>query len=158
MTSVFDFPAEPLVRQNGKPLTILQVLPRLVLGGAERGAVDIAVAIQQAGGVAIVASQGGPMVHELDRVKALHVSLPLAPKNPFTIWRNAERLARIIRKHNVDIIHARSRAPAWSAMWAAERTGIPFVTTYHDTYRGETPFKRRYNAVMARGVRVIAIS
>jgi glycosyltransferase involved in cell wall biosynthesis len=158
MTSVFDFPAEPLVRQNGKPLIILQVLPRLVLGGAERGAVDIAVAIQQAGGVAIVASQGGPMVHELDRVKALHVRLPLAPKNPFTIWRNAERLARIIRKHNVDIIHARSRAPAWSAMWAAERTGIPFVTTYHDTYRGETSLKRRYNAVMARGARVIAIS
>jgi glycosyltransferase involved in cell wall biosynthesis len=158
MTSEFDYPADLLVRSDGKPLTILQVLPRLIVGGAERGTVDVAAAIRQAGGNPIVASEGGPMIRELDRSKALHIKLPLAPKNPYTIWRNAGRLARIIRKHRVDIIHARSRAPAWSALWAAERTGIPFVTTYHDTYRAESALKQRYNAVMARGARVIAIS
>jgi glycosyltransferase involved in cell wall biosynthesis len=148
----------PLIHPDGRPITVLQVLPRLVVGGAERGAVDVAAAIQRAGGLAIVASQGGPMVHELERSHAKHIKLPLAPKNPFTIWRNAARLARVIRKHKVDIVHARSRAPAWSALWAARRTGARFMTTFHDTYSAETAWKRRYNAVMAKGQRVIAIS
>jgi glycosyltransferase involved in cell wall biosynthesis len=150
--------ADPLLRRDGRPMTVLQVLPRLVVGGAERGAVDIAAAIQNAGGFALVASQGGPMVHELERARARHIKLPLASKNPLRIWWNAGRLARVIRKYNVDIIHARSRAPAWSAFWAAKRTGIPFVTTYHDTYRAGSSLKLRYNSVMAKGERVIAIS
>jgi glycosyltransferase involved in cell wall biosynthesis len=157
MQSDLDFSA-PLLHPDGRPITVLQVLPRLVVGGAERGTVDIAGAIQRAGGVAIVASEGGPMVHELERARARHIKLPLARKNPFTIWRNAARLARVIRKHKVDIIHARSRAPAWSALWAARRTGIRFVTTYHDTYSANSSWKKRYNAVMAKGQRVIAIS
>jgi glycosyltransferase involved in cell wall biosynthesis len=152
------FSDAPLVRADGRPLTILQVLPRLVVGGAERGTVDVAAAIQRAGGVAIVASEGGPMVHELDRSQARHVTLPLAQKNPISIWRNAARLRRLIRQYQVDIVHARSRAPAWSALWAARRAGIPFVTTYHDTYQAKSALKRRYNAVMAKGDRVIAIS
>jgi len=156
--SISDAPAEKLVRADGKPLTILQVLPRLVVGGAERGAVDVAQAIQQAGGIAIVASQGGPMARELERCRATHITLPVASKNPLTIWRNAGRLARLIREHHVDIIHARSRAPAWSALWAARRTGIRFMTTYHDTYRANSSWKARYNSVMAQGDRVIAIS
>ena len=150
--------AGPLVRHDVRPLTVLQVLPRLVVGGAERGTVDMAAAIQAAGGVALVASQGGPMVYELERSKAKHIKLPLASKNPLTIWRNARRLARVIKQHNVDIIHARSRAPAWSALWAARRTGICFVTTYHDTYSAGSVWKKRYNSVMAQGDRVIAIS
>ncbi|HTJ62774.1 MAG TPA: glycosyltransferase family 4 protein [Alphaproteobacteria bacterium] len=158
MPTDFDTAPEPLVRRDVRPLTVLQVLPRLVVGGAERGTVDMAAAIQAAGGIAIVASQGGPMVHELERAKAKHIKLPLASKNPLVIWRNARRLARVIRKHNVDIIHARSRAPAWSALWAARKTGIRFVTTYHDTYAAESGWKKRYNSVMARGERVIAIS
>ena len=150
--------AQPLIHPDGRPITVMQVLPRLVVGGAERGAVDVAAAIQRAGGMAIVASEGGPMVHELERAHARHIKLPLAPKNPFTIWRNAARLARLIRKHKVDIVHARSRGPAWSAMWAAKRTGARFMTTFHDTYSAESAWKRRYNSVMARGQRVIAIS
>ena len=143
MQSDFDPSPEPLLHPDGRPITILQVLPRLIVGGAERGTVDVAAAIQRAGGTAIVASEGGPMVHELERARARHVRLPLARKNPITIWRKAGRLARLIRQNNVDIIHARSRAPAWSAMWAARRTGIRFVTTYHDTYSGTTGWKRR---------------
>jgi glycosyltransferase involved in cell wall biosynthesis len=158
MPSDFASTTQPLTHPDGRPITVLQVLPRLVVGGAERGAVDVAAAIQRAGGMAIVASEGGPMVHELDRAHARHVSLPLAPKNPFTIWRNAARLARLIRKHKVDIVHARSRGPAWSALWAARRTGALFMTTFHDTYSAESRWKRRYNSVMAKGQRVIAIS
>src|ERR1700733_2491732 len=150
--------ATPLIHPDGRPVTVLQVLPRLVVGGAERGTVDVAVAIQRAGGIAIVASEGGPMVHELERARAKHIKLPLARKNPFTIWRNASRLARVIRQNKVDIVHARSRAPAWSALWAARRTGARFMTTYHDTYSAGSAWKRRYNSVMAKGQRVIAIS
>jgi glycosyltransferase involved in cell wall biosynthesis len=98
------------------------------------------------------------MTRELERSHARHIQLPLARKNPITIWRNAGRLARIIRKYKVDIVHARSRAPGWSALWAARRAGVPFVTTYHDTYHARSELKRRYNAVMAKGDRVIAIS
>jgi len=151
-------PATPLIHPDGRPVTVLQVLPRLVVGGAERGTVDVAIAIQRAGGIAIVASEGGPMVHELERARAKHVKLPLARKNPYTIWRNAGRLARVIRQNKVDIVHARSRAPAWSALWAARRTGVRFMTTYHDTYSASSAWKRRYNSVMAKGQRVIAIS
>ncbi len=158
MSSEFDLPPDTLLSRDGRPLTILQVLPRLVVGGVERGTVDIAVAIQKAGGNAIVASEGGPMVRELERAGARHIRLPLAPKNPFTIWRNIRRLTRLIRDYDVDIVHARSRAPAWSALSAAKRAGIPFVTTYHDAYPAKSQTKRKYNSVMAKGDRVIAIS
>jgi glycosyltransferase involved in cell wall biosynthesis len=89
---------------------------------------------------------------------ATHIALPLASKNPLRIWLNSFALERIIRSHKVDIIHARSRAPAWSAWLAAKRTGCKLVTTFHGAYSVENEWKRRYNEVMARGDRVIAIS
>jgi glycosyltransferase involved in cell wall biosynthesis len=141
----------------GKPV-ILQVLPALDGGGVERGTIEIATAIARAGGVALVASAGGRLVAELERAGARHVTVPLATKNPLGIWRNAQRLAELIQAKAVDIVHARSRAPAWSALVAARRTGVHFLTTYHGTYSEDLPFKRRYNAVMAKGDRVIAIS
>ncbi len=139
--------------------TVLQVLPALgAAGGVERGTVEIADAIVDAGGRAIVASAGGPLVHDLDRVGAEHVTLPLQSKNPVTIWRNIDRLAQVIRTNKVDIVHARSRAPGWSAWAAAKRTNVRFVTTFHGTYGAANHFKRLYNSVMTRGERVIAIS
>ncbi|MBM3569437.1 MAG: glycosyltransferase family 4 protein [Alphaproteobacteria bacterium] len=138
--------------------TVLQVLPALVTGGVERGAVDVAQALVKAGWKAVVASAGGPMVKQLERAGARHVVLPLASKNPFTVWRNVERIAQLARETGARLIHARSRAPAWSALAAARRLGLPFVTTYHGTYNAGLPFKRFYNGVMARGDRVIAIS
>lgn len=149
--------APPPVFGGGRPV-ILQVIPSLVTGGAERGCVDVAAAIQRAGGRAIVASAGGPMVRELERAGARHVTLPLASKNPMVIRRNADRLAKLIADERVDIVHARSRAPAWSAYWAAKRTGRPFVTTFHAPYNFASRLKRWYNGVMARGERVIAVS
>ncbi|WP_240655220.1 glycosyltransferase family 4 protein [Rhodovarius crocodyli] len=136
--------------------TVLQVLPALQSGGVERGALEIAEAILAAGGRALVASAGGRLVPALEAMGATHITLPLDAK-----WRiagNATLLARVIREHSVDIVHARSRAPAWSALLAARRTGARFVTTWHGTYSENFPGKRLYNSVMARGERVIAIS
>jgi glycosyltransferase involved in cell wall biosynthesis len=139
-------------------IAVLQVLPSLVTGGVERGTVEIARAIAEAGGTALVASAGGRMVTAVERAGGRHIALPLDSKNPVTVWRNAERLAALIRADGVAIVHARSRAPAWSAWLACRRTGAHFVTTWHGTYGENLPFKRRYNAVMAKGERVIAAS
>ena len=139
--------------------TVLQVLPALgTSGGVERGTIEIARAIVASGGRAIVASAGGARQYELDRVGAEHVTLPLDTKAPFKMYKNIGRLADLIRRENVDIVHARSRAPAWSAFYAAKRTKRPFVTTFHGTYGRANPLKRFYNSVMTRGERVIAIS
>ncbi|MPY70230.1 MAG: glycosyltransferase [Alphaproteobacteria bacterium] len=137
---------------------VLQVLPSLGTGGVERGTVDIARALTEAGWQALVASSGGPMVREVQRTGALHVELPVESKNPLVMWRNVDRLARLIAEHKVDIVHARSRAPAWSALYAAKRAGAAFVTTFHGHYNAANPAKAYYNSVMARGRRVIAIS
>ena len=140
-------------------MTILQVLPALgAEGGVERGTVEVAAAIVAAGSRALVASAGGPRTADLAGVGGAHVSLPLATKNPLALIANAARLTRLIRAEGVDLVHARSRAPAWSAWAAARRTGVPFVTTFHGTYGAGTAAKRAYNRVMTRGVRVIAIS
>lgn len=137
---------------------ILQVLPSLETGGVERGTVEIAEAIARAGWTALVASAGGRMAEQVERVGGRHVALPLGTKNPAGILANATRLARLIRTERVDILHARSRAPAWSAWLAARRTGARFVTTYHGAYGEDLPFKRAYNSVMAKGEVVIAAS
>jgi glycosyltransferase involved in cell wall biosynthesis len=137
---------------------VLQVLPSLGTGGVERTTVEMTQAVALAGGIPLVASAGGPMVPAVERGGGRHFALPLTRKTPLAIWRNAGRLADIIRAEHVDIVHARSRAPAWSAWIAARRTGAHFVTTYHGTYGEEFPLKRRYNAVMARGEIVIAAS
>lgn len=142
----------------GRPPVVLQVLPGLVTGGVERGTVDVAAAVAAAGWTSLVASSGGPMVRELERAGAKHIVLPLDSKNPFAMYANIERLRRAMAEHGVDIVHARSRAPAWSALFAARRHGARFITTFHGTYNVSNPAKRWYNSVMARGDRVIAAS
>ena len=139
-------------------VTILQVVPRLDSGGSEQSTIEIAAAVSRAGAKALVASEGGRLVPALQKAGGELVPLPLASKNPLTILSNAQRLADIVEAHNVSLLHARSRAPAWSALLAARRTGRPFVTTYHGAYRRQFPLKQVYNSVMARGDRVIANS
>jgi len=143
---------------NAPPPAILQVLPALRSGGVERGTLEIAEAQIAAGFRAIVASAGGEMVPALEALGAKHITLPLTAKSPWAMWRNAAALAALARAEGVALIHARSRAPAWSALIAARRLGLPFVTTYHGAYNEGFPGKRLYNSVMARGDRVIAIS
>lgn len=142
---------------SGRPV-VLQVLPSLVTGGAERGAIDVAIALKEAGGTPLVASSGGPMARELERRRIEHLTLPLASKNPLVMRANIARLAAVIRARDVALVHARSRAPAWSALAAARRTGVPFMTTFHAPYNFSNGLKRFYNSVMARGERVIAVS
>jgi glycosyltransferase involved in cell wall biosynthesis len=115
-------------------------------------------AISRAGGIALVASGGGRMVGQVQHAGGRHIALPLDTRSPIAIWRNAARLEALIRRERVAIVHARSRAPAWSAWLACQRTGVPFVTTYHGTYDERFPLKRAYNSVMARGRIVIAAS
>ncbi len=151
-------PSIPPDRRKGRP-TVVQVLPALETGGVEQGTVDVAAALVKAGWRAVVASAGGAMVPALREAGAEHVTLPLAAKNPVTLLANAGRLARLLRDTGADLVHARSRAPAWSALLAARRTGTPLVTTYHGTYNRAPRFlKDPYNGVMGRGERVIAIS
>src|SRR5947208_6650313 len=146
------------VASTGRPPVVLQVLPSLVSGGAERGTVELAGALVEAGWASYVASGGGPLEYEIARAGARHLTLPLASKNPLVMGRNAVALERVIRQLDVDVVHARSRAPAWSACTAAHAAGRHFVTTFHNAYGARTALKRRYNSVMARGDRVIAIS
>jgi len=144
------------VSLHGK--AVLQIIPALNSGGAERTTVDIAEALADAGARALVASEGGRLVRELEAKGGTFIAFPASTKNPFVIWRNAERLVRLCRDHHVDLIHARSRAPAWSALIAARRLKIPFVTTVHGNHKSGSYLKRLYNSVMARGDRVIANS
>ena len=141
-----------------KNYSVLQVLPHLNSGGLVSGAVEISKALQKAGMTSFVASEGGRRAREITREGAKVIKLSLGSKNPLTIILNSYKLSKIIKKYKINIIHARSRAPAWSAYFAAKKMGIPFVTTFHGTYSIKNNFKKIYNSVMVRGDRVIAIS
>lgn len=138
--------------------TILQIVPSLDIGGAERTTVDIARAVVKAGGRALVASSGGRLVEELRAAGAEHFDMAAQSKNPIVMALNVEHLTRLILREKVDLVHARSRAPAWSALAAARRTSRPFVTTYHSKVHESPRLKVFYNSVMARGDAVIANS
>lgn len=127
-------------------------------GGVERGTIEITEAITKAGMKAIVASGGGKLLPHINHAGGEHITMPLYSKNPFIIYSNARRLAKLIRERGISLVHARSRAPAWAAWMAARWTGVPFVTTYHGVYSAKGQWKKRYNQVMVRGARVIAIS
>ncbi len=138
--------------------TILQVIPELEAGGAERTAVDIAEGLAHAGVRALVATEGGRLVGELQAKGGVWIPFPAATKNPFSMLLNVRKLARICQNERVDLIHARSRAPAWVSLGAARKLKLPFVTTYHGSYAGRSAIKQLYNSVMTRGDRVIANS
>lgn len=139
--------------------TVLQVLPSLAGGGGvERGTLEISRALAAAGWGSVIVTG-----HEADRAAAAeagarHAALPVARRNPLQAPDAVRRLARLIGEEGIDLVHARSRWPAWLAHRAARRAGRPFVTTFHGTYSAAVPLKRRYNAIMTRGARVIAIS
>lgn len=150
-----SFPAEttPLAGT-----TILQIIPALDAGGAERTTVDVAAALAATGARALVATEGGRLVGELQAKGGIWIPFPANSKNPFSMALHVGRLARLCRREGVQLIHARSRAPAWVALGAARRLRLPFVTTYHGSYSGRTGVKVLYNSVMARGDVVIANS
>lgn len=127
-------------------------------GGVERGTIEITDAIRKAGWKPLVASAGGQLLPHINHAGGEHIKLPLDRKNPFIIRANAWRLFRLIKSRGISLVHARSRAPAWSAYYACQWAGIPFVTTFHGAYGLENAVKKRYNSVMVKGDRVIAVS
>jgi glycosyltransferase involved in cell wall biosynthesis len=149
-------------RENGAILpddfTLLQITPRLGFGGVEQLTVDLASAVAAAGRRSLVASRGGPLEAALLAGGAEFFRLPVHAKDPITVARNAARLVGLIRREGVSLVHVHSRAPAFSALWAARSLGVPVVATYHGIYPARSALKRRYNAVMTRGDRVIANS
>jgi glycosyltransferase involved in cell wall biosynthesis len=138
--------------------TILQIIPRLDAGGAELAVVEIAGAVVRAGGRALVLAEPGRLAPAVAAAGGEVTPFPAATKNPLSMLANVRRIAHIVAREGVDLIHARSRAPAWSALIAARRAGVPFVTTYHGAYNETNRAKRLYNSVMARGDVVIANS
>lgn len=147
---------KPLISLAGR--TVLQIIPDLDAGGAERTTIDVAAALSEAGARALVAARGGRLVPQLQACGGVWIEFPAATKNPAKMAFNVQRLARLIRAENVDIVHARSRAPAWVALGATKLTKTPFVTTWHGAYSGSRPLKLYYNSVMARADAIIANS
>jgi glycosyltransferase involved in cell wall biosynthesis len=154
--SLSNFPDHTLNSLRGR--TILQIIPELEIGGAERTTVDIAEALSLVGARALVATEGGRLVGELQAKGGEWLPFPAASKNPLGMVWNAKNLASIIKREKVDIVHARSRAPAWVALAATKLTGTPFLTTYHGSYSAKSSPKLLYNSVMTRGNVVIANS
>jgi len=141
-----------------KNYSVLQVLPHLNSGGLVSGAIEISEALQKSGMRSFVASEGGRREREITRTGGKVFNFSLGSKNPLIIFLNIYKLSRIIKKYKINIIHARSRAPAWSAYFAAKKMGIPFVTTFHGTYSIQNNLKKKYNSIMVKADKVIAIS
>ena len=139
--------------------TVLQVLPSLAGGGGvERGTLDISRALVAAGWRSLILTGEEADREQAAAAGAQHAALPVARRNPAQAPGAILRLARLIAEEGADLVHARSRWPAWLAHHAARRAGRPFVTTFHGAYSAGWPGKQRYNAIMTRGDRVIAIS
>lgn len=141
-------------------MRVLQLLPSLGDGGVERSAVELAGSLSARGVENWIASKGGRLVEKVVSAGANHLTIPVGAKSPVAIFCNARRLAALIDRLGVDIVHARSRAPAWAGYMAARysRRRPAFLTTFHGVYGHSSPVKRWYNSVMLRGEVVIANS
>ena len=151
-------PTVKFKRLSGRQPVIVQILPALVRGGVERGTVEMAQAIQAAGGHAVVISNGGPLVRHIERCGGKHIALPVHAKNPLR-WPGLRRqLKTIFQAENADIVHVRSRVPAWLALTLAKSMGIATISTVHSRFTARSFLKRRYNAKLLDAGQVIAIS
>ena len=137
-------------------LKVLQVIPKLGYGGAETGCYDIAHYLPENGCDSFIVTSGGELLKFVDKNKVKIIRLPVHSKNPLLIFINFIALIGIILFNNISIVHARSRAPAWSCLLASKVTGRKFVTTFHGTYNFNSKFKKFYNSVMVRSDLIIA--
>jgi glycosyltransferase involved in cell wall biosynthesis len=137
-------------------LKVLQVIPKLGYGGAETGCYDLAHYLSENNCSSYIVTSGGELLKFIDKKKVKLIKLPVHSKNPILIFFNSVALIFIILFHNISIIHARSRAPAWSCLFAAIITRRKFVTTFHGTYNFENSIKKFYNTVMVRSHLIIA--
>jgi len=137
-------------------LKVLQVIPKLGYGGAETGCYDLAHYLPENNCSSYIVTSGGELLKFIDRKKVKVIKLPVHSKNPFLMLFNSIALIFIILLNNISIVHARSRAPAWSCLFATKFTRRRFVTTFHGTYNFKNPFKKFYNSVMVRSGLIIA--
>ena len=137
-------------------LKVLQVIPKLGYGGAETGCFDIAHYLPENNCVSYIVTSGGDLLKFINKEKVKIIKLPVQSKNPIIIFINFFVLVGIILFNNISIVHARSRAPAWSCLFAAKITGRKFVTTFHGTYNFNNRLKKFYNSVMVRSDLIIA--
>jgi len=137
-------------------LKVLQVIPKLGYGGAETGCYDIAHYLPENNCESFIVTSGGDLLKFVDKKKVKVIKLPVDSKNPLLIVFNSLALIWIILFNNISIVHARSRAPAWSCYLATILTGRKFVTTFHGTYNFESKLKQFYNSVMVRSDLIIA--
>ena len=137
-------------------LKVLQVIPKLGYGGAETGCYDIAHYLPENDCGSYIATSGGELLKFIDKKKVKIIKLPVHSKNPLIIFFNFLALIWVILINNISIVHARSRAPAWSCLFAAKITGRKFVTTFHGTYNFNSEIKKFYNSVMVRSDLIIA--
>ena len=137
-------------------IKVLQVIPKLGYGGAETGCYDIAHYLPENGCESFIATSGGELTKFVDKKKVKLIRIPVHSKNPLLILINTVLLAVIILFFNISIVHARSRAPAWSCLFATKLTNRKFVTTFHGTYNFNGKFKKFYNSVMVRSDLIIA--
>ena len=137
-------------------LKVLQVIPKLGYGGAETGCFDIAHYLPENNCGSYIVTSGGDLLKFINKDKVKVIKLPVQSKNPLIIFFNFLALVGIILINNISIIHARSRAPAWSCLFAAKITGRKFVTTFHGTYNFKSKLKKFYNSVMVRSDLIIA--
>ena len=150
---------EPIARISQDKPAVAQILPAMESGGVERDTFHTALAIRDAGFNSIVISEGGVMAERLKRHGVTHITLPVASKNPLVMYANKFAIEKAIKKYGIKILHARSRAPAYSAYWAAKSAGIKLITTFHGCYKlGMLGLKRKYNGIMAKGDAVTAVS
>ena len=141
-----------------KQPVIVQILPALNLGGVERGTVEMARAIIAEGGKAVVISSGGHLVSQLQRIGAEHITLPVHVKNPLKWPSVRSKVKQALKSCGADLVHVRSRAPAWIALPAAKSLGLPTIATIHGKFRAKSVIKKIYNRKMLSADKVIAIS
>ena len=137
-------------------IKILQVIPRLGYGGAETGCYDLAHYLSENGCSSYIVTSGGELIKYIDKKKVKLIKLPVQSKNPLLILLNSLILILVILFFNISIVHARSRAPAWSCLFATKITRRKFVTTFHGTYNFKNPLKKYYNSVMLKSDLIIA--
>jgi len=139
-----------------KKIKVLQVIPRLGYGGAETGCYDLAHFLPEQNCKSYIVTSGGELLKFIKKDKVKIFRLPVQSKNPILILFNSLIISLIIIFYNINIVHARSRAPAWSCLFATKITSRKFVTTFHGTYNFNNRFKKFYNSIMVRSHLVIA--
>ena len=137
---------------------ILQIIPSMEIGGAERTVLEITAFLKNTNYTSLVLTSGGKLIKDLEKLNIEVVRYPIDKKNPLLIIKNIIELKKIFIEKNIDLIHVRSRAPAWSAIFAARSLKIPIVTTWHGHVSNSSWFKKKYNSIMHKGNALIANS